>query len=47
MALGHTILFESLGGGGYLEQDDGPVPQGIKKKQRIKEGTEGKGKESN
>lgn len=46
MALGHTILFESLEGGGCLEQHYGQVPQGIKK-QRIKEGTEGKGKESN
>lgn len=31
MALGHTILFEGLEGGGYLEQHDGQVPQGIKK----------------
>lgn len=31
MALGHTILFESLEGGGYLEQCDEQVPKGIRK----------------
>lgn len=31
MALGLTILFESLEGGEYLEQHDGQNPQGIKK----------------